>query len=207
MNKRIYYQNKFIEFATEHSQTQQNQAIKIIEGPVDEGMMRKILNNFIVSQNLESYQLPLESFAAFFELAKTDLHYIEAAGGLIEKNKEYLCIHRLSRWDLPKGKREKGESIEECAIRECEEECGISELEISHPLSSTFHIYPFKNGMAIKQSYWFYMRSTYAKKLKPQTEENIDEVTWFTRQEIEMRVLQDTYYTIHDVITEALNLP
>ena len=60
--------------------------------------------------------------------------------------------------------------------------------------------------MAIKQSFWFYMHSTWDKALVAQTEENIDEVRWFDKEEILSRVLPDTYYTIHDVITEALQI-
>jgi 8-oxo-dGTP pyrophosphatase MutT (NUDIX family) len=138
--------------------------------------------------------------------AKKELHYIEAAGGFIEKDAQYLCIHRLGRWDLPKGKLEKNETIEAAAVRECEEECGIGELRIQYPLHSTFHLYPYKKGTAIKQSFWFYMQSSWQKPLVAQTEESIDEVRWFSKEEVIRQVLPDTYFTIHDVIREALKL-
>ena len=51
---------------------------------------------------------------------------IIAAGGLVtNENNELLMIFRRGKWDLPKGKLDKGETIEECAIREVEEETGI----------------------------------------------------------------------------------
>jgi 8-oxo-dGTP pyrophosphatase MutT (NUDIX family) len=206
MNKRIYFQDKVIEFAEPAAQNKQNQAINDFKFQNAEGSHVEILTNFLDLAKKESYRVPSNDFDRFFSMAKKELHYIEAAGGFIEKEGQFLCIHRLGRWDLPKGKLEKGETIKEGAIRECEEECAIKQLTIVQALSSTFHIYPYKDKFAIKQSYWFYMKSTYTKTLKPQTEENIDEVKWFSRQELSNLVLKDTYYTIRDVITEGLNM-
>lgn len=206
MNKRIYFQDKMIEFAESSAQNKQNQAINNFTFQQAEGSQEEILTNFLDPSNKSSFLLPSKAFEDFFSMTKKALYYIEAAGGFIEKNNQFLCIHRLGRWDLPKGKLEKGETIEQGAIRECEEECAIAELTIKHQLTSTFHIYPYKDKFAIKQSYWFYMQTNYSKPLKPQTEENIDQVKWFSKHEIEKTVLNDTYYTIKDVITEALNL-
>ncbi len=160
----------------------------------------------MAEENVKSFILPANTFDLFMTVAKKELHYIEAAGGFIEKDAQYLCIHRLGRWDLPKGKLEKNETIEAAAVRECEEECGIGELRIQYPLHSTFHLYPYKKGIAIKQSFWFYMHSSWQKPLVAQTEESIDEVRWFSKEEIIRQVLPDTYFTIHDVIREALKL-
>jgi 8-oxo-dGTP pyrophosphatase MutT (NUDIX family) len=206
MNKRIYYQDKFIEFSAATSQTQHNQAIKNYEAPETEGRVLTILDDFLDEENNFNIVLPESSFVFFFETIKNELHYIEAAGGFIEKTGLFLCIHRLGRWDLPKGKLEKDETVEAAAVRECEEECGIQELSIKYPLTSTFHIYPYKKSMAIKQSYWFYMESSYSKPLTPQVEENIDQVKWFSQKEVEAIVLADTYFTISDVICEALSI-
>ena len=50
---------------------------------------------------------------------------VPAAGGLLTNDQgELLCIHRLGHWDLPKGKLEPGEILEEAAAREVQEECG-----------------------------------------------------------------------------------
>ena len=57
--------------------------------------------------------------------------HIEAAGGIVEnEKKELLFIYRLGKWDLPKGKVEKGESIAETAVREVEEETGATNLKL-----------------------------------------------------------------------------
>ncbi len=42
---------------------------------------------------------------------------IEAAGGIVQnEKKDILFIYRLGKWDLPKGKIEKGEKEEACAV-------------------------------------------------------------------------------------------
>ena len=52
-----------------------------------------------------------------------------AAGGLVFNPKgEILAMQRRGFWDLPKGKMEKGESIQQTAVREVQEETsGLSE--------------------------------------------------------------------------------
>lgn len=107
------------------------------------------------------------------------LKLINAAGGLVKNGKgEYLFIFRNGRWDLPKGKLEKKELIKECAVREIEEECGISNLQIVHRLPPTFHIYELNGTMAIKHSHWFLMNYKGTKTLKPQKEEGIKKAVW-----------------------------
>src|SRR5690606_25043669 len=57
--------------------------------------------------------------------------WIHAAGGVVFNSAgDLLMIHRLGRWDLPKGKCEHNESVNESAIREVQEECGIKQLHI-----------------------------------------------------------------------------
>ena len=83
----------------------------------------------------------------------------------------------------------------------------MKNLLIRNRLSSTFHMYPYKGSFAIKQTYWYFMTTNYPGHLKPQEEEDITEVRWFTKDEVRSVALADTYYTIADVAREALNGP
>lgn len=147
---------------------------------------------FIFCKNLES---------DFNEFSKQFI-FIEAAGGLINNNKnEYLFIYRLNKWDLPKGKLDKGESPEHAAIRECQEECGLKEIKLNNFLLNTYHIYLFKKGWALKKTYWYTMTCNETN-LAPQLEENITEVAWKRKTEIPA-MLHNTYFNIVDVLNAA----
>lgn len=125
---------------------------------------------------------------------------IEAAGGLVFNcEKKALMIFRNGKWDLPKGKLELGELIEECAIREVEEECGIQELQIDNKLIDTYHTYVLNNTKVLKKTYWFKMRTDFTGDLRPQIEEGITKVEWCNKQEVNKR-LENSFENIKDVI-------
>lgn len=104
---------------------------------------------------------------------------IEAAGGVVRNEKdEVLMIFRRSFWDLPKGKIDKGESREEAAVREVEEETGIENIDLGGYITTTLHTYKGKNGKRIlKRTFWYKMQTS-AMKLIPQTEEDIEQAVW-----------------------------
>ncbi|WP_317897518.1 NUDIX hydrolase [Aurantibacillus circumpalustris] len=206
MNTRIYFNDKFIELTGFNTQSSQNQSIKIDQTKEGGKDLNKLVEAFLDDSHKSSIYISHISVEKAIDILKNTFYYIEAAGGFIEKQNQFLFIRRHNRWDLPKGKLEKGETIQEAAVRECEEECGIKDLNIIKPLNSTFHIYQYKKGYALKQSYWFYMRTDFSEKLIPQLEESITEVDWFDKKTIQETLLKDTYYTIADVTREALDL-
>ena len=80
-------------------------------------------------------------------------HYqlIEAAGAVVVNSKsEVLWILRNGKWDLPKGKVEKEEKVEDAAVREVEEECAVRGINRGALLGVTYHTYLYK-GEAIKK--------------------------------------------------------
>ena len=87
-------------------------------------------------------------------------------------------IFRNSKWDLPKGKLEAGENIQECAIREVEEECGVRNLQIVNQLQSTYHTYQLNGKATLKCTYWFKMITNFNDELVPQIKEGITKVAW-----------------------------
>lgn len=125
---------------------------------------------------------------------------IEAAGGVVfNHNKEVLLIKRLGKWDLPKGKIDGGESDEEAALREVEEECGINGLSITGKLPSTYHCYKQHNHRFLKITYWFTMQCTDTRKLIPQKEEHITEAVWKEWKTLDVEGL-DTYSSVRDLL-------
>ncbi|MDT8412739.1 MAG: NUDIX domain-containing protein [Vicingaceae bacterium] len=137
--------------------------------------------------------IDFKSFVACFEL-------IIAAGGRVNNSDgNTLFIYRLGKWDLPKGKLEENESLKQGAIREVEEECGISGLTIEKHLMDTYHMYELNERVVIKQSVWFLMNTKDCSELIPQKEENITDARWMTSDEIKEIVLNNTYPSIKEI--------
>jgi len=109
-----------------------------------------------------------------------------AAGGWVYNgNNQLLFIKRWEIWDIPKGHIEKGESMEECAIREVEEETGINNLEVTNKLGISRHIFSRNGKEKLKVTHWYKMKTTFNGELKPQQEEDIEEVKWVNNSNIE----------------------
>lgn len=136
-----------------------------------------------------------EHFCSIFKI-------VSAAGGVVKNTTgSYLFIFRNNKWDLPKGKIEANETTEIAAVREVEEECGISQLYIEHQLPTTYHIYELKNELILKPTYWFSMNCSDNSNLIPQTEEGITAVEWITPEAIN-KVLANTFPALENMIKQ-----
>jgi len=159
-----------------------------------------IVSDFDADEKKKALFFAAKDTKALFEEFKNQFKYIEAAGGLVfNEENQILAIHRLGKWDLPKGKVEDGETIAEAALREVEEECGISNLKLGDELESTYHTYKMNNKWILKRSYWFRMAYSGQENLVPQTEEDIEKVTWLSANQLE-EFKSNTYASILDVV-------
>ena len=126
--------------------------------------------------------------------------FIEAAGGLVYNSSgKILMIFRNNKWDLPKGKLEVGERIQDCAIREVEEESAVSNLRITDVLQTTYHTYEINDKSILKCTYWYKMYTNSNKELVPQIEEGIVKAEWVCREDITKKI-KNTYGNIKDLI-------
>lgn len=125
---------------------------------------------------------------------------VVAGGGKVYNDKgEVLFIYRNDKWDLPKGKAEKKETIEETAIREVAEETGVNGLEITKPLETTYHIFKRNGRYKIKVTYWFEMKTKFNGKLNGQEDEGITKVEWLSNSQIEA-ALENSYANIKTLV-------
>jgi len=111
-----------------------------------------------------------------------------------------LFIKRNGYWDLPKGKTEKGESIEETSVREVEEETGVKNIEITRFLMKTYHVFKSRGKYKLKLTYWFEMKTDFEGTLYPQEEENITKVKWKSTEKT-IKALENTYGTISQLFS------
>jgi 8-oxo-dGTP pyrophosphatase MutT (NUDIX family) len=128
---------------------------------------------------------------------------VEAGGGLVENERgEFLFMLRRGRWDLPKGKLDKGETLEQCAVREVREETGLRDVVLGPHLLVTYHTYDENGKHILKETHWYRMKAKDGQSIKPQAEEQITELRWVKPGEI-APLMQNTFSSIVDVVRAA----
>lgn len=120
---------------------------------------------------------------------------IAGGGKVYNGNNDILFIYRNDKWDLPKGKAEPKEDIETTAIREVEEETGVTGLKIIKPLETTYHLFKRNGKLKIKITYWFEMKTSYNGELLPQENEGITKVVWLNDED-SIKALENSYANI-----------
>ncbi len=154
-----------------------------------------------VSYKYHTFNLPLR----WLRCLKGRMRWVRAAGCVVHDDAgNMLLIRRNGRWDLPKGKVESGETLLQAALREAEEETGITPLPTTHyPLpTKTYHTFNLYGGWHLKQTSWFDAHVAGEKPVgKPQDEEGITEVVWVTPDEWYRR-LQGSYGTLKTLSTK-----
>jgi 8-oxo-dGTP pyrophosphatase MutT (NUDIX family) len=111
------------------------------------------------------------------------------------KEGKVLFIFRNGKWDLPKGGVDKGETLEQAALREVEEETGVQGLKIENFLKTTYHIFKRNGGYKLKEVHWFAMRTSYKGELVGEAAEGIEKVKWKGPEKIK-KALENSYTNI-----------
>jgi ADP-ribose pyrophosphatase YjhB (NUDIX family) len=127
---------------------------------------------------------------------KSKLPVVQAGGGLVQnENGKMLFIFRKGKWDLPKGKVDKGETLEKGAKREVKEETGVKKLQLNGLAGVTYHIFKRNGKYQLKETHWFHMKTTYTGKLKPELQEDITKAKWKGPKKIS-KALENSYENI-----------
>ncbi|MEP7252547.1 MAG: NUDIX domain-containing protein [Ginsengibacter sp.] len=128
---------------------------------------------------------------------------IQTGGGVVtNESGDVLIIFRRGKWDLPKGKIDEGETLEECALREVAEETGVDKLKLIRRLLITYHTYRDFGKEILKESHWFLMDAKGEQDLVPQVEEDITQLLWAKRESLS-NYMSNTFPTIKSVLTAA----
>ena len=163
--------------------------------------IKELVLSFEKQSQLHSMVLSSRDIDKTWNTFKQSYTLIDAAGGMVlNSENNLLMILRNNRWDLPKGKIEKGEETDEAALREVEEECGLHELKLVKQLSTTYHTYNLKSERILKRTYWFLM-TTAEHQLIPQSEEGITEAHWMNKKEIK-KASEQSYSSIVSLLVQ-----
>jgi len=166
--------------------------------------MNSLLVEFENNPELNSILIYDKDFEKLLDKFQKEFRTIKAGGGFVfNQNDELLVIFRRGKWDLPKGKSEKRETMQQTALREVEEETGINNLEITRSLPCTCHYFLDKGKRKLKISYWYEMLHHGDLTPTPQTEEEIMEARWIMKSEIPM-VLNNTFESLKDLLHHYL---
>ena len=166
---------------------------------IDTVDINKILHN-LKKEKYKSIRLIDDNEEVLLKKFLRLLPNIVAGGGkVINSDGKILFIFRNGKWDLPKGKAEQKETIDQTALREVEEETGVKGLSITKPLEITYHIFKRNDQYFIKKTYWFEMFSDYIGDLKPQIKEGITKVKWVGPKKLK-KVKKNIYANIEALI-------
>ncbi|RTY87723.1 NUDIX hydrolase [Flavobacterium sp. RSP15] len=188
-------------FLTNHISKETDFQLFLLESIDIEQLIVKIFQNKI---NKAYLYHPDESL--IMKTLKAKIPVTKAGGGLVYNKKgEVLFIFRNGKWDLPKGGIEKGEEIENTAMREVEEETGVNGLTISHKLQKTYHVFRRNGKYKLKITHWFEMQSDFEGTPHGQLEEGIDKVAWMNPEQIE-EALKNSYENIKLLFEEEKHL-
>ena len=188
---KVFYNQKPINFTSDLSKNSLINPLFFLKYTNSKSIIKALKNKKVEGVNLYySKEDKIEKY--FFKI----FPIVEAAGGLVENgNGRYLFIYRNNKWDLPKGKIDKKETIIDAAIREVIEETGVSDLIVIKPLAITFHVYKANKKYKLKKTHWYLMKSSYNSILVPQIEENITRAEWKTKEEVP-QLLKNAYKNI-----------
>jgi 8-oxo-dGTP pyrophosphatase MutT (NUDIX family) len=194
----VYYTDKVLTFADNYEPLPDGADTVSLatEDTVENAkLLEKLENSKHLYIKTDNPKRRLEEFYKGFEA-------VDAAGGVVsDAAGDILMIVRNGRYDLPKGHRESGESMEECALREVREETGIEELQIGRHIIDTRHFYSLDGRMIMKRTAWYAMtgeQSTFT----PQTEEGITLVEWVRPAEVAAKS-EGSYSAIKAVLRES----
>ena len=203
--QKIYYNNKPLILTTDR-------AAYLAENPAAEGYLSftgafprnyrlsiqhldKIATLGAIIEDISQRSLQEELYAIY--------EPVDAGGGIVyNEYGQVLMIYRRGKWDLPKGKRDDGEAIDYCALREVSEETGLQQLTLGEQVCETYHVYAQNKENLLKHTVWFSMYGTHKEKLVPQKEENILEARWVSEENLAPIVFK-SYEAIKEVLKQA----
>lgn len=162
----------------------------------DLDVLLNLLNSKIPT-NMLSLVISSPDYGGIKTHLQSKFKLVKAAGGLIRKKDKFLMIYRMKKWDLPKGKKERGEKYKQTAVREVGEECNVT-VKIGKKVCTTWHTYTMNKRAMLKKTKWYLMEVDDDSKMRPEGTEDIEETRWMSPKEV-YHALEHSYKSINYV--------
>jgi 8-oxo-dGTP pyrophosphatase MutT (NUDIX family) len=192
---KIYYNDSLVLLTDELGQSNKK-FTKVITGEEDADAFFKHSLQLLAGSSNENLLIVTDKSAQVMRRFLEGVKLIIAGGGIVfNEADELLLIFRRGKWDLPKGKINKGEHIADGAIREVIEETGIRIESIEKEPQLTYHAFRLEGKNCLKETSWFKMKAI-PRQNNPtaQTEEDIEEVRWVKKSDL--RKYKDLCYPL-----------
>ena len=201
--KTIFFNQRALILCREGERAEKDPEAVIVIDSGDDTILANAVNTIDTGSGIRRLYVLCDNPELTYERLRKLFTEVDAAGGLICNDLgEFLLIFRNGMWDLPKGKREKGESTAENAVREVMEECGIPAPDLGELICVTDHTYHRDGQFVLKHTYWYSMSVRSDVVTKPQTEEGITQTAWVPAGKIGEYAGQ-TYPSINEVFEKA----
>ena len=198
---KVHFENRFITVSPEPDRLQKYGLFHKFD---DTNELYKIIADFQSDNNIPSiniYGTDIEFLWKSFRLYFTE---VGAAGGLVKHiSGRYLFIEKKGKLDLPKGHIDTGEVPEECALREVNEECGITGHSIIKPICSTYHTYSWQGISYLKKTHWFLMQYKGEMIVVSQSDEGITKSEWLFPDDLH-KIKHNAWLSLMEIINSSV---
>jgi 8-oxo-dGTP pyrophosphatase MutT (NUDIX family) len=198
---KVHFENRFVIISPEPDRLQKYGLFHKFN---DTNELYRIISTFQEDKSIPSLNIYGTDIKHLWKIFRIYFTEVEAAGGLVKHTSgRYLFIERRGKWDLPKGHVEAGEAPADCALREVNEECGITGHEIVHPLEPSYHTYSWEGISYLKKTSWFLMKYSGEMIFIPQTEEGITKGQWLFPDQIS-EIKAGAWLSLTDLINTSV---
>ncbi len=198
---KVHFENRFIFISAEPDRMQKYGLFHKFQATRE---LYKAISDFQSDTSIYSLNIYGPDIKHIWRIFRIYFTEIEAAGGLVRHTSgKYLFIEKKGKLDLPKGHIEPGEEPEVCALREVQEECGITGHSIIKPLEPSYHTYTWEGIHYLKKTHWFLMKYDGTMKIEPQIKEGITRVEWLSPDELS-KIKSTAWLSLMDLINTSV---
>jgi 8-oxo-dGTP pyrophosphatase MutT (NUDIX family) len=198
---KVHFENRFIMISAEPDRLQKYSLFHKFYATSE---LYKLISAFQADSSIQSVNVYGPNISHIWKIFRIYFTEAPAAGGLVRHaSGKYLFIEKKGKLDLPKGHIEPGEEPEACALREVNEECGISGHSIVKPLQPSYHTYSWEGISYLKKTSWYLMEYNGTMSIEPQVSEGITKVEWLSPDELN-KIKKSAWLSLMDLINTSI---